>query len=254
MPPGLAIEAHLGLADRGRGAGAWTFLTSSEGGDGERGHASLYTGQVPGSTLVAEMKMNLDKTQVARRHLGIALALFLNDLDPVSVHTLACAGCEVAEHLTRKAGAEPFSTHVLATFPSLDIQKIRRLQNQYWNAFKHATTQDGVERDDQELLDRFDDDTNNHTLFIGWHDYMLATGTLPPEAQAFLMWYFALYPDKLNPGVNITPYERAFPNLKEKSAPERKKMLRDWIASARNDLDLMADPRTDARPLILPAE
>src|SRR5262245_25781158 len=103
--------------------------------------------------------MNLDKTQVARRHLGTALALFLDDLDPVSVHTLACAGCEVAEHLTRKAGTEPFSTHALATFPSLDIQKIRRLQNQYWKAFKHATTRDGVERADQELLDRFDDDT-----------------------------------------------------------------------------------------------
>jgi len=103
-------------------------------------------------------------------------------------------------------------------------------------------------------LGRFDDDTNNHTLFIGWHDYMLATGTLPPQAQAFQIWYFALYPDKLNPDVDSTPYERVFPNLKEKSAPERKKMLRDWIASARNDLDLMADPRTDARPLILPAE
>ena len=63
--------------------------------------------------------MNLDKTQVARRHLGTALALFLDDLDPVSVHSLACAGCEVAEHLTRKAGAKPFSTHVLATFPDL---------------------------------------------------------------------------------------------------------------------------------------
>src|SRR5215472_5065356 len=139
------------------------------------------------------MWMKLDKTQVARRHLGTALALFLDDRDPVSVHTLACAGCEVAEHLTHKAGKEPFSTHALSTFPSLDIQKIRRLQNQYWNAFKHATTRDGAERDDQELLDRFDDDTNNHTLFIGWHDYMLATGTLPPEAQAFQMWY---EPDK----------------------------------------------------------
>ncbi|HVI12045.1 MAG TPA: hypothetical protein VM822_04165 [Pseudolabrys sp.] len=231
-----------------------TDAEASKSGVVEREHAPLYTGQVPASTLVAEMKMNLDKTQVARRHLGTALALFLDDLDPVSVHTLACAGCEVAEHLTRKAGAEPFSTHVLATFPSLDIQKIRRLQNQYWNAFKHATTRDGLERDDQELLDRFDDDTNNHTLFIGWHDYMLATGTLPPEAQAFQMWYFALYPDKLNPDVDSTPYERVFPNLKEKSAPERKKMLRDWIASARNDLNLMTDPRTDARPLILPAE
>ena len=50
--------------------------------------------------------MNLDKTQVARRHLGTALVLFLDDLDPVSVHSLACAGCEVAEHLTRKAGAK----------------------------------------------------------------------------------------------------------------------------------------------------
>jgi len=83
---------------------------------------------------------------------------------------------------------------------------------------------------------------------------MLATGTLPPEAQAFQLWYFALYPDKLNSDVDRTPYERAFPNLKEKSASERKKMLRDWIASARNDSDLMADPRTDIRPLILSAD
>jgi hypothetical protein len=36
--------------------------------------------------------MKLDKTQVARRHLGTALALFLDDRDPVPVHTLACAG------------------------------------------------------------------------------------------------------------------------------------------------------------------
>jgi hypothetical protein len=58
------------------------------------------------------------------------------DADPVSVHTLACAGCEIAEHLTRKAGAKPFSTHVLATFPDLDLRDLRQLQNQYWNAFK----------------------------------------------------------------------------------------------------------------------
>jgi hypothetical protein len=198
--------------------------------------------------------MNLDKTQVARRHLGTALALFLDDLDPVSVHTLACAGCEVAEHLTRKAGAEPLSAHALATISALTIEELRRLRNQYWNAFKHATTRDGVERADQKLLDRFDDEENNHWLFVGWHDYMLATRTLPLEAQAFRIWYFALYPNKLNPNVDSTPYERAFPNLKEKSAPERKKMLRDRIASARNNRDVMADPRTDARPLILPAD
>lgn len=54
--------------------------------------------------------MNLDKNEVARRQLGTALALFIEDFDPVSVHTLACAGGEVAEHLARKAGAEPFGS------------------------------------------------------------------------------------------------------------------------------------------------
>jgi hypothetical protein len=36
--------------------------------------------------------MPLHKTQIARRQLGTALALFLEDCDPVSVHTLASAG------------------------------------------------------------------------------------------------------------------------------------------------------------------
>jgi hypothetical protein len=146
-------------------------------------------------------------------------------------------------------GAEPFITHALATFLDLKIEEFKGLRNQYWNAFKHATTRDGP---DQGLLDRFDDEKNNHVLFVGWHDYMLAAGTLPAEAQVFQHWYFALYPDKLNSDVDSTRYERVFPNLKHKSAPARKQMLRE-AAAARKDRELMGDPRTDSRPLILPA-
>jgi len=68
--------------------------------------------------------MKLDRVQVARRQLGTALELFIDDLDPVSVHTLACAGGEVAEHLTRKSGAEPFTSHVLATFLHSSTQSL----------------------------------------------------------------------------------------------------------------------------------
>ncbi len=46
-----------------------------------------------------------------------------------------------------------------------------------------------MERDDEKLLARFDDEVNDHTLFIGWHDYMLAVRALPVEAQAFHVWY-----------------------------------------------------------------
>jgi hypothetical protein len=43
--------------------------------------------------------MTLDKIHVARRQLGVALALFLEDLDPIVVHVLACTAGEVAEYL-----------------------------------------------------------------------------------------------------------------------------------------------------------
>jgi hypothetical protein len=152
--------------------------------------------------------MKLDKTQIARRQLGTSLALFLEGADPVSVHTLACAGSEIAEHLTRKAGAEPFSTHALATFPDLDIKDLRRIRNQYWNAFKHATTFGGVDRADEELLERFKDEINDHTLFVGWYDYTLATGVLPIEAQVFQIWYYARYPEKLNPNVDTASHQK----------------------------------------------
>src|SRR5262249_15259978 len=87
-----------------------------------------------------------------------------------------------------KAGEKPFSTHVLATFPDLKISEIRQLQNQYWNAFKHARTHGGIDREDSELLERFGDEVNDHTLYIGWYDYMLAVRALPIEAQIFQVW------------------------------------------------------------------
>ena len=198
--------------------------------------------------------MKLDKTEIARRQLGTALALFLEDSDPVSVHTLACAGCEIAEYLTDKAGEKPFSTHALATFLDLKIGEIRQLQNQYWNAFKHARTRGGIEREDRELLERFGDEVNDHTLFIGWYDYQQAVRTLPIEAQIFQMWYFALYPEKLNPGVDTTTHQRLFPMLPSKSRADQKRALRKVISSYRGNAEVMNDPKTDPRPLMLRAE
>ena len=63
-------------------------------------------------------EMNLTKAKVARRQLGTALALFLEDRDPVSVHMLACAGGELADHLAHAKGATPFSGHALAVVPN----------------------------------------------------------------------------------------------------------------------------------------
>jgi hypothetical protein len=152
-----------------------------------------------------------------------------------------------------QGGEEPFSTHALLTFPDLNIDKIRQLQNQYWNAFKHAQTRGGIEREDSELLERFGDEVNDHTLFVGWHDYMLAVGALPIEAQIFQAWYFALYPEKSNPEVDTRIYRQLFPMLPSKFRADQKRALRQVISSFREDADVMTHPKTDPRPLMLRA-
>jgi len=198
------------------------------------------------------MAMSHLKIESARRQLGTALALYLDNQDPVAVHCLAGGGCELIEYYAKKAGAQPFSSHMLKAFPDLDIGGLRRIQRQYWNAFKHAThLQGGKERDDDELLSQFTDIQNDHALFVGWYDYALAVNALPIEAQAHQVWYIALYPEKLDPKHSIERYEKIFPNLRARSRPEQKRMLNETIKSARSDASFMNDPQTDTRDLVI---
>ena len=134
----------------------------------------------------------LSKVEIARRQLGTALSLYLADRDPVSIHSLACAGCEIAETLAEKAGGPPFRTFTLAANPSMTDATFESIRNKYWNAFKHSTTRKGVERDDGHLLQDFTERENEERLFIGWSDYSIAGQPMPAEAQVYVTWFLAL--------------------------------------------------------------
>jgi hypothetical protein len=197
--------------------------------------------------------MSQFKIECARRQLGTALDLYLRDLDPVSVHCLANGGCELIEFQAKKAGAEPLMSHILTTQPHRTIEEVRTLQRQYWNAFKHALTHGGGEREDDDLLSRFTDLENDAALFVGWVDYGRATKTMPIEAQVHHMWWITLNPDKIDPKHPIDPseYDRRFPGLREMKRVEQKRMLNRVIEEARTNRELMDHPRTDPRPLVL---
>src|SRR5262245_9471682 len=157
------------------------------------------------------------------------LNLYLRDLDPISVHSLANGGCELIEHYAEKAGSETYVSHVLKTYPDLNIKDIRKIQRQYWNAFKHATTHGGEEREDDDLLSKFTDEQNDPALFIGWFDYAQATKTMPIEAQIYQIWWMALHPEKVdqrNAGERADA-QRLFPGLPERSRAEQKRMLNE---------------------------
>jgi hypothetical protein len=192
----------------------------------------------------------LTKLDVARRQLGTALWLFLEDLDPVSVHTLAGAAAEISEHLAREVGATPFIEHALSSNPDMTAQRYYGIARQYYNAFKHVTGRDGGARDDEDLLAGFDDRQNDALLFVAWIDFMAASPSAPIEAQAFQVWFYASYPDKLARREDADRFLSAFPRLKDQSRPEQKIELKRQITQARRNPEIMSDPRTDRSPLV----
>jgi hypothetical protein len=195
------------------------------------------------------------KIEVARRQLGMATELYLRDLDPVSVHSLANAGCELIEFYARKLSGKALLSDFAQLAHNTDIAKLKRLQREYWTAFKHATTQrkpkkPAKERDDEDLLKQFTDEKNDLALVIGWSDYYRATGKMPIEAQAQQLWFFALHPEKHgNPELSRLS-AIAFPDLQSKSRADQKGLMNGWIKRARADTATMSHPMTEQRPLV----
>ena len=199
----------------------------------------------------AEKAQDGVKVEVARRQLGTALALYLDDQDPVSVHCLACGGGEIADFLAQEVGGVAFAQHALNVHVGMEPRELKALRNKYWNAMKHATTHDGKARSDEELLGSFDDGHNDHVLFIGWFDYAVAVRRLPIEAQVFQAWYFAIYPEKLADDFSADPVVRMFPGVREMTRSRRKQLLRRKVVWARRQKDVMGHPLTDRRKLIM---
>jgi hypothetical protein len=189
--------------------------------------------------------MTPNKTHVARRQLGVALALFLEDLDPIVVHVLACTAGEVAEYLAVKASGQPFTARAVATFRNKFWRDIRRARNQFWSSFRYATTHDFDEEGYNRLMSGFSDLENDHALLVGWCDLMLASKKLPIEAQMFQSWYFALYPETLGSEADVSRYETLFPGLRDLPRLDQKKALRDAIERSRQDAAIMNDPATE---------
>ncbi len=185
------------------------------------------------------------KLQIGRAQLATAMDLFLHDKDPISVQCLACGGGEVVEGLARLKGAAPFSAQILEERPDLDERQLRGIRNQYWNAFKHLTTRDGMMRDDAALLHNFNDTMNDTALFVGWRDYSTITGTLPVAVQVFQVWWYAQNEDKLAIGTDLEEIREIFPRLTELDRVEQKRALRNSIKKWRYDNALLSDPATE---------
>lgn len=196
----------------------------------------------------------MTKLEIARRQLGTALFLHLEGRDPVSVHCLACGGCEIAEQLAIDAGGTVFRDFTLKSYPSMSKGDHKDLRNRFWNAFKHATKRNGEARKDDELLVQFSASENNVRLFTGWFDYSMIARSLPIEAQVFNTWFLALdltkFAADVDPGF-VAAIESEFPGLADLPTDRQQQRLRRAIKKWRFNRVLLASASTDRRPLML---
>ncbi len=196
----------------------------------------------------------LTKSDVARRQLGTALALYLEGKDPVSVHVVACAGCELAEALVTKSGGKPFRSFTLASWPGMTDTEFTFLRTRFANAFKHSSTKKGMERNDAQILQEFSKKENEERLFVGWSDYSFSQAPMPVEAQVYVVWFMALDLSKFASNIDpcfIANLDKEFPNLRTLPPRGKKQSLLRSIERFRKDRRGKSDPLTDYSPLML---
>ena len=172
------------------------------------------------------MKAPLDKLtkiDAARSQLATAINLFFDDVDPISVHSLACASAEILETICRKNGKQTFFAHMRESNPKFTSKKIRETLNKCKNWFKHA------DKDHGDVLTDFSDVLNDYAIFMASHDYGSIENWKPIEIQVFQLWFSTVYKKHMDPRLGIV--QQLFPDMDKKNRREQKllgKNVLDW--------------------------
>lgn len=155
----------------------------------------------------------------------------------------------MAEALAKQVGTA-HSKFIMEFHDDIKEEKLKGLRNTLWNAMKHASKKNGTPRDDEMLLATPLEKENEERLYEGWFN-LSQTMPVPIEAQTLIVWFILKHGDltELDDGL-----KNLFPDLHTLSPTNQKAMLRKQIEMIRNIRELVADPNTDPRPLIISAK
>ncbi len=192
------------------------------------------------------MSTALTKLDVARRQLAVAIRLFFDERDPVSVHTLAANAWEIVDVLCINKGIESFSEQTRKNIPNGKSLKYHYINGPYRNFFKHA------DRDPDATLDGFSDDKNDHLLFMVVEDLLRLEQTKLFECVVFQPWYLAVYEEKIAPKDRekfLPKLHEIFPGIRQQTRPEKKRMGREHFQHASKDRQFLDNPQINVSEL-----
>ncbi|MBC3383419.1 hypothetical protein [Pseudomonas sp. SWRI179] len=172
------------------------------------------------------MQVTCTKFEAASRQLNEAISLFFADHDPLAVRTLVAAShgllADLVEH---KQPDGSWRSHLVES-SGLSRKEALAAINSVQNFLKHA------DRDPNAHLN-FDEEENDHIIFIATLECGELGGPLTTAMQAFQVWYLASYPDKIGAETVLVKKSRsAFPGMDKLAREERLDAGLNFLASA----------------------
>lgn len=156
------------------------------------------------------MKVTCTKCTAAVRQLDVAIGLLLTDGDPLAVRTLAGAAYSIlADFAENQNLGSSWRTKIIED-SGLSKRDALEVLNAAQNYLKHA------DRDPEATLS-FDEEENDHLIFVASLECGSLGHTLSYSMQAFQIWYLALYPDKIGHDTQpVQTSKKVFPDLSNK--------------------------------------
>ncbi len=136
---------------------------------------------------MAHTTFHVSKLDAAARQLRTAIALFINDSDPVSIHSLVCASHEILETLAKEHGIVSQKETVLKKVKPEHQKEVLNRLNAPRNFFKHASK-------DKALTQEFNPESNILLLWDSVGLYQSLTQEKIPLFVAFNLWMQASHP------------------------------------------------------------
>jgi hypothetical protein len=169
------------------------------------------------------MKVTCTKREAAVRQIDVAIALLLTDGDPLAVRTLAAAAHGILADLAENQ--DRGSSWRTKTIEDSRLSRKEALQilNAAQNYLKHA------DRDADSTLS-FDEEENDHLLFIASLECGELGHQLSFSMQAFQIWYLALYPEKVgHDSEPVITSKKVFPGLSTKTRREQLSLGHEFL-------------------------
>lgn len=169
---------------------------------------------------LGDKALRLTKEQVAERELNAAIRLFFSEGDPVAVHVLARAACDVLTPIGRTRGLPTSDTSVANVVKDEYVEAFKELMKAPYNFMKHGA------RDADATIESFNPSVNDMHIFFGVADFGIIFNRYSREMVLFLSWIREARPKCINEGALGGTVDEVRTMLKEAAGDNMKAAIR----------------------------